>query len=207
MPFTNYTSIAEAARARAVTLRFEEFIALLALPVSEPLRADLLFARDHVAFDSSESAVCESLIYPMLREVWKHYTDHLTLWSHMPLSYNADLSGTPAYFLARKSPLGHWVMERPHLLVMEAKKDDFSRGWGQCLAAMLAARQLNEQPAVPVYGITTNGRVWEFGRLDPTGLARDPRQFTLAHLEKLCAAINYLFDQCRRQVVDPSQAA
>jgi len=74
-------------------------------------------------------------------------------------------------------------------------------------AAMLAARHLNDQPEVPVYGVATNGRVWECGRLDPTGLALDRHQFTLGHLDELCAAINYVFDQCRRQVVDPSRAA
>jgi hypothetical protein len=175
--------------------------------VSDHLRAELIFARDHVAFDSSEAAVCESLIYPILKEVWKHYTDYLTIWSHMPLSYDADLSGTPDYFVARKSPLGHWVMDRPHLIVVEAKKDDFSRGWGQCLAAMLAVQKLNGQPEQPVYGITTNGRFWEFGRLIANSLVRNSRPYIFEDLEQLCAALNYLFDQCRRQIAGPSQAA
>lgn len=207
MPFTSFATIGDAAQAYRITLRFEEFLVPLPVPVSDHLRTDLTFARDHVAFDTSESAVCENLIYPILKDVWKHYTDALTLWSHIPLSYDADLSGTPDYFVARKSPLGHRVMDKPHLLIVEAKRDDFTRGWGQCLAAMLAAQKLNARPDRLVFGITTNGKVWEFGRLDSATLIQDPRDYTMSSLEELCAVINYVFDQCRQQVADPSRAA
>src|SRR5436309_8001982 len=98
-------------------------------------------------------------------------------------------------------------MDRPYLLVVEAKKDDFSRGWGQCLAAMLAAQKLNAQPDHPIYGITTNGRFWEFGKLTGSALILNGRPYILEDLEALCAAVNALFDQCRQQVADPSRAA
>jgi hypothetical protein len=203
MPFASYTSISDVAHAYQITVRLEDFIVPLERPVSEYLRSELAFAQAYVGFaDGSEFAVCENLIYPVLKEVWKSYTDHLILWSHIPLNYDEDLSGTPDYVLCRRSPLGPWVLDnQPCLLVMEAKKDDFARGWGQCLAAMLAAQKRNAWSEQTLFGITTNGHVWEFGKLHAATFTQDLRRFPLHELDELCAAVNYLFEQCRQQVV------
>jgi hypothetical protein len=201
MPFASYTSLSAVARAFQITLTRDTFVDPLPLAVPDALRAELAFAQRQVAFDSSEFAACENLIYPILKEVWRtSYLADFQLWSHIPLSYDADLSGTPDYFLARKSPLGVVVVEEPYLLVVEAKKDDFERGWGQCLAAMLAARKLNGRPDQVMYGITTNGSVWEVGKLQDTDFVQDLQQFTLSDLDQLVAAVNYLFAQCRQQL-------
>lgn len=181
-------------------LRQEEFIIPLNVSVPDHLRARIAFAQKRVTAVRSEFATCESLIYPVIEEIWRPYADELTLWSHVPLCYDDDLSGTPDYFLARRSPLGDSVQDIPYLLVVEAKKDDFARGWGQCMAAMLAAQKLNELTEPTLYGITTNGRVWEIGRLEATVLTRDERLFFLRNLDELCAALNYIFEQCRLQV-------
>lgn len=207
MPFDSYSSIAATAQAYQIKPQFGEFITPLPLQFAERLRIHLQFVQDFVAFDCSSASVCENLIYPILKEVWRHYTDHLSVWSHMPLNYDDDLCGTPDYFIARKSPLGHWVMDKPQLLIVEAKRDDFARGWGQCLAAMLAAQRIHGDASTVIYGITTNGRGWEFGRLERDQLTRDPRLFASSSLEDLCAALNYVLDQCRRQVQAAPQAA
>jgi len=92
--------------------------------------------------------------------------DALTLWSHVPLTWDADLCGVPDYLVTRRSPLGPMIFDPPYVfLVIEAKKDDFARAWGQCLAAMLAAQKLNPAADRTLFGATTNGRSWEFGRL------------------------------------------
>lgn len=201
MPFASYAAIGDVIKAHHVVYREVDFVEPLALTPSESLRTELAFAHAHVSLDSSEFAVCENLIYPILREVWKYYTDDLALWSHMPVYYNPDLSGTPDYVLARRSPLGKVVFDKPYLLVVEAKKDDPSRGWGQCLATMLAAQKLNELPEQTLYGITTNGRSWEFGKLQATTFTRDHRLYLLQDLDHLCGAVRYVFEQCRQQLV------
>jgi hypothetical protein len=201
VPFASYANIGDVARTFRITLLDEEFVAPLERPVSAMLRADLDFADAHVAYANSEFAICENLIYPVLKEVWKSYLDELMLWSHEPLHFDDDLTGVPDYFLARRSPLGRWVRERPYLLVVEAKRDDFVRGWAQCLAALLAAQKLNDMPELTLYGITTNGQVWEFASLTAARWTRDPRPFTLRNLQELCGAVHFAFEQCRKQVV------
>jgi hypothetical protein len=200
MPFANFDSIGAVARAYLITVRDDKFVTPLERPVSDSLRGDLAFVDEHGPTTNSEAARCESLIFPVLKEVWKSYVDDLTFWSHEPLYFDAELSGIPDYFVARRSPLGRWVMEPPYLVVVEAKRDDFEAGWGQCLAALLAAQKLNNLPELTLHGITTNGKGWEFGKLESDGFTRDPRLFTLADLETLCGALHFVFEQCCVQV-------
>jgi hypothetical protein len=89
------------------------------------------------------------LIYPILREAWIPFAQELQLWCHTALNYDEELSGVPDYFVARQSPLGTVLMEKPLLMVMEAKKDDVDWGWGQCLAA--TRRSLEEVCGASTY--------------------------------------------------------
>jgi hypothetical protein len=207
MPFTSYATPADVARVHRIALSGGEFISPLPHPVSDGLRRDVALSQKYFARFGSESAVSESLIFPVLKEVWTAYTDDLRLWIREPLVYDADLSGTPDYFVSRVSPLGVDVQDRPYLIIMEAKRDDPARGWGQCLAAMLAAQKLNESAGAAIYGVTTNGRTWEFGKLSDGTFTIDPRPFTLIDLDGICAALHYVFEQCRQQVVSQPQPA
>ena len=201
MPFANFDSIGAVARAYRIVVRDEKFVTPLDKPVSDALRGDLAFVHEHGPATNSEAARCENLISPILKEVWKSYVDDLTLWSHEPLEYDAELSGIPDYFVARRSPLGREIMEPPYLVIVEAKRDDFTRGWGQCLAALLAAQKLNNLPELTLHGVTTNGRVWEFGKLEGTTFTHEPLPFSLRNLEELCGALHFVFEQCRVQVL------
>ena len=133
-------------------------------PFGDYFRAELKLNMTDLNAGLSEAGSGEILLFPILREVWKTYRQDLSLFSHIPLNYDADLSGVPDYLIC---PLSRWgrLPEPPHLLVVEAKLDDFERAWGQCLAAMVAARKINDRPDLPVYGMTTNGKAWEVGVL------------------------------------------
>ena len=41
--------------------------------------------------DCSEYAICENLIYPVLKEVWKAYSEYFVLWGHRSLNYEEKL--------------------------------------------------------------------------------------------------------------------
>ncbi|MHB1422216.1 MAG: hypothetical protein ACYC3I_03255 [Gemmataceae bacterium] len=200
MPFANYAAMGDVARAYRIALGDEKFVTLLERPISNILREELAFAENHANFRNSEAAVCENLIYPILKEVWKSYLQDLMLWSHEQLHYDADLSGIPDYFVSRRSSLGRWGVEPPYVIVIEAKRDDFERGWGQCLAALLAAQKLNNLPELTFYGIATNGRSWEFGKLEGATFNHDSLPFSSRNVEELCAALHFVFAQCQTQV-------
>ena len=200
MPFASYASIGDVAHAHQVRYRRAEFVTPVAGPLGDAFRTELDFTLSEVPYDGTEFAACETLIYPLLREVWKPYRGSLTLWSHQPITYDEDLCGVPDYLVARRSPLGPLILDVPYLLVVEAKKDDFTRGWGQCLAAMLAVQKLNTLPDQTLYGIATNGRAWEFGRLEGDEFTQDPRLFSLSDLDDLAGALHFVMTRCREQV-------
>ncbi len=82
MPFTSYTTYTDVARIHRIQVRREAFLQPSPLPLGEYFREELALTLAEVAFDGSEYAACEALIYPFLREVWKSFRDTLTLWSN-----------------------------------------------------------------------------------------------------------------------------
>jgi hypothetical protein len=160
------------------------------------------FIRDGVV-DNSEYAICENLIAPILKEVWKSYKADFLLWSHETFRYDERLMGIPDYILAKRSPLGKIVMDQPYLMIVEAKQDNFDEGWAQCLAAMVAAQRLNQPPQI-VYGIVSNGEIWEFGKLMEQQFTKNSTLYPLQDLDRLFSALHYIFSQCRSQLAQSS---
>jgi len=201
--------MADVARAYQITLGNEEFVRPRPVTVSPFFREHLEFVLTHVPFRISETAVCENLIYPILLEAWKPFANVIQLWCHAPLTCDAQLTGIPDYFLARRSPLGKDIMEPPILMVIEAKKDDFEWGWGQCLAAMVAAQKLNVSPGVAVHGIVATGTSWEFGKLTGSSFVTDMRSIGagLYNLEYLLGCLSFMVEQCRQQLASYAGAA
>ena len=113
-------------------------------------------------------------------------------------TYDDILNGTPDYFISTKSELGKTVVGSPLILLVEAKKNDFEQGWGQCLAELIAAQKINagkvnDGAALPVYGIVTDGTLWQFGRLIGDTFTQNRTDFALANLSTLFGAVDSVF--------------
>jgi hypothetical protein len=195
-----YKSLGETVKEFQTIYTEANFIRELEFTVSDYFRQDLqLMLKDGVV-DNSEFAICENLVYPVLKEVWKVYRSKFILWSHQFLNCDANLSGFPEYILARRSPLGKVVFDQPYFLLVEAKQDNFDAAWGQCLAEMIAAKRLNENSEIIIFGITSNGDIWQFGKLEGHTFTRNKTFYTLQDLDQLFAAVNYIFQQCEAQL-------
>ena len=132
---------------------------------SEQFLQELEFNREYIDVFASEEARCEAIIFPVLREVYKGYADHYSLWIKKPIVYDDVLSGTPDYFISTRSELGKLVVGTPLIMLVEAQKNDFEQGWGQCLSELVATQKINADPDTPVYGIVSDGIRWQFGQL------------------------------------------
>jgi hypothetical protein len=199
MPFGSFRSIQEIATRFQVSLKVESFLQPLPVTLDERFVDDLEFTRSHVAVRISEAAIGEFLIAPVLKQAWRPYKDVLTFWSHVPLGTAEPLVGVADYVFCRRSELG-LVIDRPFVILIEAKKDDFEGGWAQCLAALLAAQRLNGDSSHVVFGIVSNGNSWEFGRLEGTVFTQELRTFTISDLPELVAALNAVFDAAQEQL-------
>jgi hypothetical protein len=102
---------------------------------------------------TSETARRETLVAPLLLEVATYYCD-CQLRIEYPLAVTKWLKGNLDYLLRANQSL----------LVVEAKKDDITRGFTQMAVELIALSQIEEQPFQ--YGAVTIGDVWRFGLLD-----------------------------------------
>jgi hypothetical protein len=200
MSFSSYKRLGETVKEFQVQYIKTNFIQEVDFAISDYFREDLQLMMDEGVVDNSEFAICQNLIYPVLKEVWKCYRANFLLWMQQYLNCDANLSGFPEYILARRSPLGNVVFDKPYFILVEAKQDNFDAAWGQCLAEMIAAQRLNENLQVTVFGITSNGDRWQFGKLEDTFFTLNSTFYTIQDLDKLFAAVNYVFQQCEIQL-------
>jgi hypothetical protein len=203
MPFTAYKNMGTVLKKFQITYREENFVVVTPVTLSDYFQAELNLVRTELVIDNSEYAICENLIYPILKEIWKLHREKLMLWSHESLKYDEDLSGIADYLITKKSSLGKLVLEQPYLMVIEAKKDNFTEGWGQCLAELVAVQKLNEGHFTQtLFGIVSNGEVWEFGKLVESQFTKNVDLYSIKELEALCGVLNTLFEQCKLQFAD-----
>jgi hypothetical protein len=194
MKFGGFKDFGELVLKYQIVLQLETFVQPMPIAVDEGFRRRLEFDRLNAPVTISEHAVTDFLIAPVLKEIWRTHSDALMIWSHVQFGNSLHLRGYPDYFFTKRSPLGR-VMNRPFVLFVEAKSDDFNAGWAQCLAAMIAAQQLKNSPEQVVLGIVSNGEVWYFANLQKRTFLQDPRSFTLTALDELFAALNFVFNQ------------
>ena len=160
---------------------------------SEQFLQELEFSRQYIPIFASEGARCEAVIFPVLREVYKEYAEHYTLWIKEPLAYDETLSGTPDYFISTRSELGKLVVGTPLIMLVEAKKNDFEQGWGQCLAELVAAQRINGDVEHPVHGIVSDGTLWQIGHLVNETFTQNRTSFSVDNLPVLFSAIDSVF--------------
>ncbi|MEB3342297.1 hypothetical protein [Okeania sp.] len=200
MPFSNYKNIDTVAQEFQIQYVYANFVNEIKFSVNQNFIEELDFTISNLSVYTSEYAICESLIFPILKEVWKLYYDKLMLWSHRTLTYDEKLSGQPDYIVAQLSPLGRMIFGKPYFLLVEAKLDNFNEGWGQCLAELLAVQKINNDLEQTIFGIVSNGKFWEFGKLKGDIFTRNIASYNIEDLEKLFAVVNYVFQQCLLQL-------
>jgi hypothetical protein len=192
MPFSQFKTIAEVQKAYNIRYTEGSFISTLDIDVPEVLIEEFQFNKENIDIFSSEAARCELIISPLLRAVYKNHSQNTSFWIQKPLSFDKVLCGTPDYMFSKRSPLGKTVLETPILIVVEAKKNDFEQGWGQCLAEMVASQRLNSRENQSVYGIVTDGNLWQFGYLQVDLFTKHDKNYTIDNLKALYGALEYL---------------
>lgn len=199
MAFSDFKSIAEVQEAYHILYQEADFLEIRDYTPSLTLVDELTFNRQYIDVLTSEAARCENIIYPVLREVYKGMVARYALWSHKGLTYDERLNGTPDYLIATKSELGKTVLGMPIVVVVEAKQNNFTEGWGQCLAELVAAQKLNRHEQQPVYGLVTDAEVWQFGKLQEAIFTKQRTHLTIDRLPEVCGALIYCLEENRCQ--------
>ena len=200
MAFSEYKEIGQVQVEFNIKLSEMAFIFADSVNPPEIFLNELEFTRENLPVFTSEGARTEAVIFPILREVYKDYSDKFVLWIQKSFSYDAKLNGTPDYLIATKSPLGKTVLAKPLLGVVEAKKNDFEVGWAQCLAELVAIQKLNADEETAVYGIVTDGERWQFGKFQKNLLTRHASSFVIDKLPELFGALHFIFQSISQNI-------
>lgn len=193
MAFSDFKQISEVQEKFRIKYTANDFFRVEAASPPTQFLQEFQFTMENINVFSSEASRCEAIIFPVLREAYKAYADTYALWIREPITYNETLSGTPDYLVATKSELGMTVVGTPLIILVEAKKNDFEQGWGQCLAELVAAQKINDDQDTPVYGIVSDGERWQFGKLTGDAFTRHKTSFSVDNIPTLFGAINAVF--------------
>ena len=193
MAFSDFKTISEVQEKFSIKYASNDFFGVEAKDPSEQFLKELEFSQQHIDFFTSDGSRCEVVIFPILREIYKDYAENYGLWVKKSIAYDETLNGTPDYLITTKSELGITVVGMLLIMMVEAKKNDFELGWGQCLAELVAAQKINDDTTFPVHGIVTDGILWQFGRLVGNVFTRNRSNFSLDNLPSLFGAVDSVF--------------
>lgn len=193
MAFSDFKTLEAVQKLYNIELRTDKLLIPQELSLNAEVVQNLAFAFAYIDTLVSETARCEFIVAPLLFTVYKNHYEKYSFWSHKSIFYDNVLQGKPDYIFSKRSKLGKTVLETPIVAIVEAKKDDFEYGWGQCLAALVAAQKINNNEQLAVYGIVTNGLVWQFGRLIATTFTQEPANFIIDNLNSLYGTLESLF--------------
>lgn len=195
MASSDFKTIPEVLEKFRITYTVKDFVQIEELPdtPSEHFLQEFEFCLQNIDVFASEAARCEAIIFPILKEIYKPYAADYALWIKKAITYDETLNGTPDYLISTRSELGIPVVGTPLIILVEGKKNDFDQGWGQCLSELVAAQKINEDTDFPVYGIVSDGKLWEFGQLIGDSFTRNRTSVTMGNLSVLFGAVNAVF--------------
>ncbi len=79
MAFSDYKNVAQVQQQFAITYREEDYIIEQDIELPPQFVKEFLFNRDHMDIYTSEASRCETIIFPILREVYKDYIHQCAL--------------------------------------------------------------------------------------------------------------------------------
>lgn len=163
--------------------------------VAPAARACLVQNAPLASLMATEKGKGELLVAPLIAEVWHKTERRVSVYSGADFDVDAadGLNGVCDFLLSHGPQLPY--VSPPVLVVVEAKRDDFAAGYGQCVAEMVAALRLNTRDNTGVdvvYGLVTSAVVWKFLQLRGTDLAIDVSEYLIDGPDKLLGVLLHL---------------
>ncbi len=174
-------------------MRLEDIGAKPAAPVG--YLADMAFVLEEAPYHASEAAMCENLIYPSLKEAWKKYIDSLAIWTEAKVG-----NFQPKYLISKRSEYGKIVLDTPFLGVVVPAFEGFGQAWTSCVQQLYDLQQLNQNPTLSIYGIVTNGELWEFAKLEQNVLTYYSQRYDIVETEKLFQGLVNVLGLCKKGI-------
>ena len=146
----------------------------------------------------TEKARSELIVTNVLFELREQFDRGISFFSGIEFSVDAEQGLTGICdFLVSLSPILSFL-EAPIVILVEAKRENLTLGFGQCAAEMLAAQHFNKEKGndIPnIYGATTSGTEWRFLKLEGTRLHIDRIVYPIAQCDKILGILASMVKQ------------
>ncbi len=144
---------------------------------------------------NTEKARSEMIISPILLEVRRRYSQHLSLFSGV--EFNVDraqgLNGVCDFILSQSPE--QLLIRTPVVTIVEAKNENLKSGFAQCIAAMVGAQIFNahkQNMIKTIYGVVTIGTIWRFIQLQDKKLQIDLKEYYIENLAQILGILCFL---------------
>jgi hypothetical protein len=112
---------------------------------------------------NTESARQSLIVDNVLLELTQHINISFFLQNSFNIDSEKGLTGNPDGIITAGG--NQLYISSPVVVLVEAKKSNLASGYAQCIAEMEAARLFNENEnnqISPLYGVVTDGALWQF---------------------------------------------
>ena len=198
MPYQNFTieTVARQFELKLVNLPFCE-----SLPNADPQPEFLTIFKQWFRLAEtalSAKAKSEILVSPILAEVVQLTQKRVQLFSGQELNVDIDcgLDGVVDFLLSKSTT--PYLIEAPIVMLVEADKEGLDLGWGECVAEMIAAQKFNTSKGNEIsvmYGSVTNGRSWQFLKLEGKNVTIDSHQYYVTPVERILGILKWMVDE------------
>ena len=147
---------------------------------------------------NTESSRQALIVDPVLMELTQHVNVSFFLENAFNVDSNKGLTGNPDGIISTSD--NQLYITSPVVVLVEAKKSDLGSGLGQCVAEMEAARIFNEQkghPISPIYGVVTDGVLWQFLSLQKNIATIDSYFYNFDDGSKIVGILKFFVEQSR----------
>ena len=136
----------------------------------------------------TEKARSEFIIAPILAELIELSQHSISLFSGVEFNIDEtqNLTGRCDFMISASSD--QYAIEAPILAVVEAENDNINRGFGQCMAEMVAAQIFNANEGINkpvIYGSVTTGSIWRFLSLQDKQIYIDKKEYFIDSLDEI----------------------
>ena len=146
----------------------------------------------------SEKARSELIVTDVLFQLREHFNRRISFFSGIEFSVDTEQGLTGVCdFLVSLSPILSFL-EAPIIILVEAKRENLTTGFGQCAAEMIAAQRFNKEKGndIPhIYGVTTSGTEWRFLKLEGVRLHIDRAVYPIAQCDKILGILSSMVEQ------------
>ena len=156
----------------------------------------------------SEKAKSEAIVMPILVELKDRNQDFFMI--HSGETLNADkekgLNGECDFIITQNT--GSLSINLPIISVVEAKRGELDTGAEQCAAQMQGALVFNEKEGNSLnvmYGCVTNGREWQFMKLEDKRLFIDIKVYPIDQLDTILGVFQHIIDYYK-SILEPVTA-